>query len=64
MDLVFDYQFLKNLHEMLGEKKFFELFEKTYPDFELYYCSKDWICSDEYILKLKGENGDIVISWE
>ncbi len=48
----------------LGPKGFFEWLCKQYPELGLYCVSRDWLFSNDYVMKAKGRYGDLVIAWD
>lgn len=46
-----------------GMAKFVALMQAEYPHYKLYSCSLDWRNTDQYICKLRGTSGDIIIGW-
>lgn len=47
-----------------GYDKFLDRMNEEYPDYNLSSVSVYWEDDPNYICKLKGENGDIVIGWD
>lgn len=64
MDIKMMYILLKNIYLELGEENFFNIFDKSFPDYNLYDMSQDWVENKKYILKFKGIYGDLIIKWE
>lgn len=64
MDLVMDYDLIRNMYLELGNQKFFDVFNKTYGEGKFYTMSTTWVDSKEYILKFKGSARDIIVSWQ
>lgn len=58
-----NYDFTLWCYDELGEDKFFKYFEQKFKEFQLYSMSLDWKNSKKYILKFKGELGDLIVSW-
>lgn len=63
MNLTFNYNLLLTIYNAIGAEGLLQLFNSIYGN-NFYSISEDWIYNSEYICKLKGENGDLIISWE
>lgn len=55
---------LLNLYKTLGMQAIVNLLNKMYPSLKLYNASTGWLNDAKYILKCKGEGGDLIVDWE
>lgn len=63
MEKKIGYQFVKDLVDKMGWNGFVNYFEEQYG-FDFYTCSKDWYKNKEYVCKLKGAKGDLLLIFE
>ena len=64
MSIKLDYLNAVQFVNINGWDKFLEMFKEKYPQFELYSCSISWLYDEDYICKIKGIYGDLIINWE
>jgi hypothetical protein len=57
------YDEAKKMVEGKGFHSFLVNFQTKYPSYKLYSTSTRWIKDSQYICKLKGARGDLVIGW-
>lgn len=57
-----DFKINRNTLNKLNNEEIIELFENI-TNLNLYTISEDWRDSDEYILKLIGTKGDVIVYW-
>ena len=58
---ILNYTKVKNIFIIKGEIYFLKLFERIFKK-NLYSFSKNWISDKRFILKFKGELGDVIIN--
>ncbi|GEL76577.1 hypothetical protein TMU01_08120 [Tenuibacillus multivorans] len=64
MDLKMEYKHAKNIVNNHGWGYFLNCFQQIYPDRHFYGCSQSrYFVGSEYICKLKGKNGDLIVGW-
>ncbi|MCM3387287.1 hypothetical protein M3649_03960 [Ureibacillus chungkukjangi] len=63
MNVTMEYSEAIDLYNILGIDGLMNFFEERY-NFKFFYISTAWIDSNNYICKLKGERGDLIIIWE
>jgi len=64
MKLQMEYLMARSIYERSGSVEFLKFFQHCCAELELYTFGKDWLINDKYILKFKGTNGDLVITWD
>lgn len=57
-----DFKMNRNTLNKLNNEEIIELFENI-TNLNLYTISEDWRDNDEYILKLRGTKGDVIVYW-
>lgn len=64
-ELLMMHQEAKTLVDQLGWEGFVQRFNKEYEkqDYRFYACGKSWYDDPEYICKLRGQYGDLLIGW-
>lgn len=63
MDVRMDHEKTKLIVDEKGWSGFIEHVNGYFVNYELYSCSQDWYDNSEYICKLRGTNGDVIIGW-
>lgn len=58
-----DYNELKETANNEGHDLIMSVLNDTFPERNLYSFSTGWELSDEYILKARGTNGDVIVGW-
>lgn len=58
MDFTMDWNILSEM----SNEQIIHVFD-CITKFDLYTCSLDWRDSKEYILKLRGTSGDVIVNW-
>lgn len=48
----------------LDNEAMFGVINSIYPDRELYSMSLDWCDNKQYVLKVKGVKGDVLVGWQ
>jgi len=48
----------------LDNEEMFGVINSIYPDRELYSMSLDWRDNKQYVLKVKGIKGDVLVGWQ
>ena len=48
----------------LDNEAMFGVINSIYPDRELYSMSLDWRDNKQYVLKVKGVKGDVLVGWQ
>lgn len=64
MDYSMNYEEAIKLVREQGFQGVIDKFNEEFPGYDLYSCSTSWEDSDEYILKLRGTTGDVVVGWD
>ena len=62
MNIKIKYSIALKLYSSLGADGFIKHFDTLY-NFDLYSLSNAWLNSNDYICKLKGTKGDIILVW-
>jgi len=63
MDILMNYETAKELVNSIGWDGFMQKMNDKYGR-NFYSISKDWYENKQYICKLKGARGDLIINWE
>lgn len=63
MNVSMEYSEAIDLYNILGIEGLMNFFEERYS-FNFYSISTAWIDSSNYICKLKGAKGDLIVCWE
>lgn len=61
-EIILNYDKLKNILNEKGNDYFLKMFNR-FSKKEFYNFTESWIENKNYILKLKGSNGDLIVCW-
>lgn len=63
MDVIMEYEDGKAIVDVWGWEGFVNYFEDQF-NYRFFTCSQYWYDDSQYICKMKGANGDIIIGWQ
>jgi len=65
VDAVWNHRKMVRFVAMFGWDEFLKYLRKQFPHHDVYAVSQSWYYDgSEYILKARGKNGDVIVSWE
>jgi hypothetical protein len=63
MEVKLSHKLMKGIVNMLGWDLLLNYLRTTYPQLELYNVSQSWFKDPKYILKAKGNKGDLIVTF-
>lgn len=63
VDKIMNYDEMVDYVSDNGFGDFLEILQEEYPEYKLYSISTSWYYNSQYICKVKGVYGDLIIGW-